>query len=194
MGLFSDHGNSNHTCPTSTVVNQGSFKLNIYSFPVVLTAYFIAQESLINNLSFQHFTAIISGAFTAATCLISLYLIFRHATHYSIPAEQKQYLFPYPLSDPFLTRESESYESSSLSPSSPLSHFFAYVSKAKEFTSHPLPISTNRSLSGHSLFFSVLSLKKTIMSDKISLPGAVRPSNMLYAHFVSLFTSPTTQS
>ncbi|KAN0092106.1 DUF300 domain containing protein [Hyaloscypha variabilis] len=73
MGLFhdDDSSSSNHTCPNVSVTD-----------PV--------QVPFVSNLSFHHFIVIVSGACMAFSCLLSFYLIFRHATHYSLPKEQRQ--------------------------------------------------------------------------------------------------------
>ncbi|PMD33849.1 DUF300-domain-containing protein [Hyaloscypha variabilis F] len=73
MGLFHDDNSSssNHICPNVSVTD-----------PV--------QVPFVGNLSFHHFIVIISGTCMAFSCLLSFYLIFRHATHYSLPKEQRQ--------------------------------------------------------------------------------------------------------
>ncbi|KAH8758716.1 organic solute transporter Ostalpha-domain-containing protein [Hyaloscypha sp. PMI_1271] len=73
MGLFhnNDGSTSNHTCPNVSVTDP-------------------AQVPLVGNLSFHHFIAIVSGACMTFSGLASFYLIFRHATHYSLPKEQRQ--------------------------------------------------------------------------------------------------------
>ncbi|ATZ50942.1 hypothetical protein BCIN_06g04070 [Botrytis cinerea B05.10] len=48
------------------------------------------QVPFVNNLSFHQFIQILSGACLAFSLLLSIFLILRHATHYSMPREQKQ--------------------------------------------------------------------------------------------------------
>ncbi|KAF7934707.1 uncharacterized protein EAE98_002752 [Botrytis deweyae] len=67
----SSDSSKNHTCPVE----------NINDPP---------QVPFINNLSFHQFIQILSGACLAFSLLLSIFLIFRHATHYSMPREQKQ--------------------------------------------------------------------------------------------------------
>lgn len=45
---------------------------------------------LFGDITFQHFAAILSGALGAVCLAISLFNVFKHATHYSIPTEQRQ--------------------------------------------------------------------------------------------------------
>ncbi|TAQ91110.1 hypothetical protein B7494_g537 [Chlorociboria aeruginascens] len=73
MGLFdNDHGSkANHTCPVKTLADP-------------------TQQPLVGNMSFQHLAVILCGAFAAFTCLVTFFLIMKHATHFSIPKEQKQ--------------------------------------------------------------------------------------------------------
>lgn len=72
MGLFShDSSSSNHTCPDKSLANP-------------------PQEPLVGSFSFHQVAVILSGAFGAFACLLCFYLIFRHATHFAIPKEQKQ--------------------------------------------------------------------------------------------------------
>ncbi|KAH8669499.1 organic solute transporter Ostalpha-domain-containing protein [Tricladium varicosporioides] len=75
MGHFSHHDSdsskSNHTCPIENITNP-------------------PQVPVIGDLSFHKVIIIISGACMAFSCLVSFYLIMRHATHYSIPKEQRQ--------------------------------------------------------------------------------------------------------
>ncbi|KUJ18918.1 DUF300-domain-containing protein [Mollisia scopiformis] len=61
---------TNYTCPTSTVTDP-------------------AQSPIVGSLSFHQLITIISGACTVFACVLSFYLIFRHATHYSLPKEQR---------------------------------------------------------------------------------------------------------
>ncbi|KAK0122058.1 hypothetical protein ONS95_010322 [Cadophora gregata] len=72
MGIFRDDvSKHNHTCPTPQFSD-------------------IEQVSVAGNLTFHQLIVIISGASLAFSCVVSFTLIFRHATHYSIPKEQKQ--------------------------------------------------------------------------------------------------------
>ncbi|KAG4439021.1 hypothetical protein IFR05_005485 [Cadophora sp. M221] len=72
MGLFHhDDSKNNHTCPTPQYTD-------------------VEQISITGNLTFHQLIVIISGAPLASSCLVAFFLIFRHATHYSIPKEQKQ--------------------------------------------------------------------------------------------------------
>ncbi|KAH7413086.1 organic solute transporter Ostalpha-domain-containing protein [Cadophora sp. MPI-SDFR-AT-0126] len=72
MGIFHDDGSKhNHTCPTPQYTD-------------------VEQVSVVGNLTFHQLIVIISGASLAFSCVVSFFLIFRHATHYSIPKEQKQ--------------------------------------------------------------------------------------------------------
>ncbi|RFU27391.1 hypothetical protein B7463_g8936, partial [Scytalidium lignicola] len=69
MGLF-HHGAENKTCPVKTLSNPEQVK---YS----------------NGMSFHEMAVIGAGAMTAFASLISFFLIMKHATHYSVPREQK---------------------------------------------------------------------------------------------------------
>ncbi|THV50414.1 hypothetical protein BGAL_0151g00100 [Botrytis galanthina] len=71
----SSDSSKNHTCPVE----------NINDPP---------QVPFIGNLSFHQFIQILSGACLAFSLLLSIFIIFRHATHYSMPREQKQYTVP----------------------------------------------------------------------------------------------------
>ncbi|KAG4421053.1 hypothetical protein IFR04_005816 [Cadophora malorum] len=72
MGIFHDDNSThNHTCPTPQYTD-------------------VEQVSIVGNITFHQLIVIISGASLAFSCLVSFFLIFRHATHYSIPKEQKQ--------------------------------------------------------------------------------------------------------
>ncbi|TVY14449.1 Transmembrane protein, partial [Lachnellula arida] len=48
------------------------------------------QIPIIGSLSFHDLCVIISGSCMAFVCLVSFFLIMRHATHFSLPKEQKQ--------------------------------------------------------------------------------------------------------
>ena len=50
----------------------------------------IAIVPVAAGLTFQHLVLIIAGMMTMFSCLLSFLLIMRHATHYSVPIEQKQ--------------------------------------------------------------------------------------------------------
>lgn len=41
-------------------------------------------------MTFHHLAVIIAGALMGVACILSLGLIIAHATHFSVPAEQKQ--------------------------------------------------------------------------------------------------------
>ncbi|TVY40956.1 Transmembrane protein [Lachnellula occidentalis] len=73
MGLFENNDNSNSTTKHHTDKSQ-----------------FVAQIPVIGSFSFHDVCVIISGASMAIVCLVTFYLIMRHATHYSLPKEQKQ--------------------------------------------------------------------------------------------------------
>lgn len=91
MELFSRHSNSssNHTCPDKSLADPRK------PFPslnrtTVLTP-FQAQEPFVGSFSFHQVALMASGACTVISCLLCCLLIFRHATHYAVPKEQKQY-------------------------------------------------------------------------------------------------------
>jgi len=67
------HNHSKETCPT---VDE--------SGPDIVP--------LVGNLTFHTLSIIIAGAAAALSCLVALFLIILHATHFSNPAEQKQIL------------------------------------------------------------------------------------------------------
>jgi hypothetical protein len=69
--MFGHSSNANHTCPVVAKTD-----------PV--------QSSMADGFSFHDLSVIVSGACTGFACLLSFYLIMRHATHFSIPREQKQ--------------------------------------------------------------------------------------------------------
>ncbi|KAH8803266.1 organic solute transporter Ostalpha-domain-containing protein [Xylogone sp. PMI_703] len=70
MGIFHRDSSQNHTCPVKTLANPEQVK---YS----------------NGMSFHEIAVIAAGALTAFTCIISIFSIMKHATHYSVPREQK---------------------------------------------------------------------------------------------------------
>ncbi|PQE19006.1 DUF300 domain-containing protein [Rutstroemia sp. NJR-2017a WRK4] len=67
----SSSSSSNHTCLSPTINDP-------------------PQVPFISNLSFQQFSEIFSGACLGVVCLISFFLIFRHATNFTVPREQRQ--------------------------------------------------------------------------------------------------------
>ncbi|KAM3068496.1 hypothetical protein ACMFMG_009635 [Clarireedia jacksonii] len=67
----SSGSSSNHTCPAQTINDP-------------------PQVPFVSNLSFQQFAEIFSGACLGICCLLTFFLIFRHATNYTVPREQKQ--------------------------------------------------------------------------------------------------------
>ncbi|KAG0652534.1 Transmembrane [Hyphodiscus hymeniophilus] len=67
------NGHSTPTCPT---VDQ--------SGPPI--------QHLVGNLTFHRLSVIISGAAAVWSCLIAVTLVFSHATHFSNPPEQKQFV------------------------------------------------------------------------------------------------------
>ncbi|CZR55851.1 uncharacterized protein PAC_05739 [Phialocephala subalpina] len=68
MGLFKN--SKNYSCPTPNVTDP-------------------EQSPIVGNLSTHHLFTIISGACMVFACIVSFYLIFRHATYYSLPKEQR---------------------------------------------------------------------------------------------------------
>lgn len=71
-GLFSHgSGSSNHTCP-----------IPIIKQPKI--------QPIFGKTTFHTFAMYISGATGIVTLSVAAYLIFRHATHYSIPKQQRQ--------------------------------------------------------------------------------------------------------
>ncbi|KUJ09035.1 DUF300-domain-containing protein [Mollisia scopiformis] len=62
---------SNHTCPDKSLADP-------------------PQVPFIGSMSFHQVAVIIAGACTIISCLICFFLIFRHATRYAVPKEQKQ--------------------------------------------------------------------------------------------------------
>lgn len=69
--MFGHSSNANHTCPVVAKTDS-------------------VRSPIANGLSFHDLSIIVSGACTGIACLLSFYLIMRHATHFSIPREQKQ--------------------------------------------------------------------------------------------------------
>ncbi|KAF4627472.1 hypothetical protein G7Y89_g10686 [Cudoniella acicularis] len=61
----------------------------VYTCPKVTLAD-PPQVPIVNNFSFHQIMVIVSGSCMALSFLLSFYLIMRHATHYSMPKEQKQ--------------------------------------------------------------------------------------------------------
>ena len=58
---------------------------------IILILSLLAQVPFVGSLSFHKVAVIVAGAFTTFSCLLCLFLIFRHATHFAIPKEQKQW-------------------------------------------------------------------------------------------------------
>lgn len=52
----------------------------------------LAIQPIVGNLTFQHLSAIISGCIAIFAALVSLFLIIMHATHFSEPRKQKQWV------------------------------------------------------------------------------------------------------
>ncbi|KAF8861564.1 hypothetical protein BDZ45DRAFT_740340 [Acephala macrosclerotiorum] len=74
MGIFNDQDSSsksNHTCPNKSLADP-------------------PQEAFAGSLSFHQVAVLISAACTVISCLLCFFLIFRHATRYAVPKEQKQ--------------------------------------------------------------------------------------------------------
>jgi hypothetical protein len=94
----SDSSSSNHTCPIPGP-DPGTYYLEANQAMKLFLTIHAVQVPVVGKLTFHQFTTIISGAAALFACLVSFYLIFRHATHYAIPKEQKQYCLPF-LSSP----------------------------------------------------------------------------------------------
>ncbi|KAF2802925.1 uncharacterized protein BDZ99DRAFT_468590 [Mytilinidion resinicola] len=70
--LFGGHGGSkNHTCPAPDT-----------NGPTIVP--------LFGSMSFKTFSTVVAGATSIVTILLALTLVLRHATHYTIPKEQRQ--------------------------------------------------------------------------------------------------------
>ena len=52
----------------------------------------VDEETVWRNMTFHHFGLILSAVFGLIAVLLSWWLIFKHATHYLKPWEQKQYV------------------------------------------------------------------------------------------------------
>jgi len=89
----------------------------------------VVEEPLAAGLTFHELGLILSGACGLASVLISLWLIYKHATHYLRPWEQKQYVSLAPAPIFILTGISASFEFCSWYPSTPL-----YPSSPSTFT------------------------------------------------------------
>ena len=58
----------------------------------------VDETKIWHSLTFHHFGLILSAIFGLIAVVMSFYLMYRHATHYLKPAEQRQYVFTVPLS------------------------------------------------------------------------------------------------
>lgn len=96
MGLFSSSSSSNNTCPSITTGPQYGTKLSAtptsHYTESILTATTSGADTVVGSLTFHRFTIILCGAFTAATFFSSGVQIVRHATHFSNPSQQTQYV------------------------------------------------------------------------------------------------------
>lgn len=63
----------------------------IHSGVIKLTESVVTETEVFHGLTFHHLGLILSAVFGLIAVVISLYLIFQHATHYLKPWEQKQY-------------------------------------------------------------------------------------------------------
>lgn len=52
-----------------------------------------SEEVLVGNLTFHDLGIVISAATALIAILLSLYLMWMHAMHYTKPYEQRQYVF-----------------------------------------------------------------------------------------------------
>jgi predicted membrane chloride channel (bestrophin family) len=58
----------------------------------LLTARTVVEDPLFASVKFHHVGLVISAVFALISVIVAFFLIFKHATHYSKPWEQKQYL------------------------------------------------------------------------------------------------------
>lgn len=53
-----------------------------------------SEEFLVGGLTFHDIGIIVSAATALIAIILSLYLMWMHAVHYTKPYEQRQYVFP----------------------------------------------------------------------------------------------------
>ncbi len=61
-----------------------------------------SEVTIVGSLNFHKLAVIVAGVSTAAAILLSFYLMWMHALHYTKPSEQKQYV---PFLPPCCSRE-----------------------------------------------------------------------------------------
>lgn len=57
-----------------------------------LTLPAVIEDPLFAEVTFHHVGLVVSAVFSLISVAIAFFLIFKHATHYSKPWEQKQYI------------------------------------------------------------------------------------------------------
>jgi hypothetical protein len=62
-----------------------------------------SENPIVGTMTFHTLGLIIAAACSLVAILLSLYLIFMHANHYTKPYEQRQYVPPLWLALPILT-------------------------------------------------------------------------------------------
>ena len=123
-----------------------------------------------SGLIFHHVGLVISALFGLLSILFSWYLIWRHATHYLKPWEQKQYV-PSSLNSKFQAAKNmcaASSESSSWSLSIPRSPSYPTSSTATLFTLKSSATATRLSRSPASSPCSVITLRQICTARKIT--------------------------
>ena len=71
-----------------------------------------SEENIVGNLTFHQLGLIIAAATTLFAIIVSFYLIFMHATHYTKPYEQRQYVVVF-LAEEFTLTDTVSFASCS---------------------------------------------------------------------------------
>lgn len=78
------------TC-NSTLDEQTSMFCIISNIEQILIACAVVEDPLFAKVTFHHVGLVISAVFSLISVVVAFFLIFKHATHYSKPWEQKQY-------------------------------------------------------------------------------------------------------
>ena len=117
------HDHSKATCPISDTNGPGTFRVPLKKVHRLCSSLRSAIQAIIGSLKWHDISIIIAGATALFSVLIAVFLIFRHACHFSCPREQKQCVLTFCTLNSFLIglaipESSVSYPSSPLSRSS----------------------------------------------------------------------------
>jgi predicted membrane chloride channel (bestrophin family) len=56
----------------------------------LLTKWAVNEEPLFGEVTFHHVGLVVSAVFALISVVVAFFLVYKHATHYSKPWEQKQ--------------------------------------------------------------------------------------------------------